>query len=59
MLDQFENRYPDSLKEVFRHVTIQRISEVLQRLLGENISVRNLKLIMESLALWAPREKMS
>ncbi|MDD0451866.1 FHIPEP family type III secretion protein, partial [Shigella sonnei] len=39
------------------HVTIQRISEVLQRLLGENISVRNLKLIMESLALWAPREK--
>ncbi|HGV5473268.1 TPA: FHIPEP family type III secretion protein, partial [Shigella sonnei] len=57
MLDQFENRYPDLLKEVFRHVTIQRISEVLQRLLGENISVRNLKLIMESLALWAPREK--
>ncbi|ESU76057.1 Typeiii secretion inner membrane protein sctv (plasmid) [Shigella dysenteriae WRSd3] len=34
MLDQFENRYPDLLKEVFRHVTIQRISEVLQRLLG-------------------------
>ncbi|HBA9710331.1 TPA: EscV/YscV/HrcV family type III secretion system export apparatus protein [Escherichia coli] len=57
MLDQFENRYPDLVKEVLRHVTIQRISEVLQRLLAECISVRNLKLIMESLALWAPREK--
>ncbi|AUT30058.1 EscV/YscV/HrcV family type III secretion system export apparatus protein [Escherichia marmotae] len=57
MIDQFENRYPDLVKEVLRHVTIQRISEVLQRLLAECISVRNLKLVMESLALWAPREK--
>lgn len=57
MIDQFESRYPDLVKEVLRHVTIQRISEVLQRLLAECISVRNLKLVMESLALWAPREK--
>lgn len=57
MLDQLESKYPDLLKEVLRHATVQRIAEVLQRLLSERISVRNMKLIMEALALWAPREK--
>jgi len=57
MLDLMEDKYPDLLKEVLRHATVQRIAEVLQRLLTERISMRNLKLIMESLALWAPREK--
>lgn len=57
MLDQFEVKYPDVLKEVLRHLSVQRIAEVLQRLLSERISVRNLKLIMEVLALWAPKER--
>ncbi len=57
MLDQLETKFPDLLKEVYRHATVQRIAEVLQRLLLERISVRNMKLIMESLAYWAPREK--
>lgn len=57
MLDQLEPKYPDLLKEVYRHATVQRISEVLQRLLSERISIRNMKLIMEALAHWAPREK--
>lgn len=57
MLDLMESKSPDLVKEVLRHATVQRIAEVLQRLLNERISVRNLKLIMESLALWAPREK--
>lgn len=57
MLDKLEDKYPDLMKEVVRHATIQRISEVLQRLVCERISVRNLKMIMEAIALWAPREK--
>lgn len=57
MLDKMEGKYPDLMKEVMRHATVQRISEVLQRLLSERISVRNMKLIMEAMALWAPREK--
>lgn len=57
MLDQLESKYPDLLKEVLRHATVQRIAEVIQRLLSERISVRNMKLLMEALALWAPREK--
>ncbi|MEN3813532.1 EscV/YscV/HrcV family type III secretion system export apparatus protein [Chromobacterium piscinae] len=57
LLDQLEAKFPDLLKEVLRHATVQRLSEVLQRLLCERISVRNLKLIIETLAYWAPREK--
>ncbi|WP_318653489.1 EscV/YscV/HrcV family type III secretion system export apparatus protein [Pseudomonas sp. PDM04] len=57
LLDEMESRYPDLLKEVYRHVTVQKIAEVLQRLVGERISVRNLKLVLESLAYWASREK--
>lgn len=57
ILDTFEDKYPDLMKEVMRHATVQRISEVLQRLLNERISVRNMKLIMEAMAIWAAREK--
>jgi type III secretion protein V len=57
LLDEMEARYPDLLKEVYRHATVQKVAEVLQRLIGERISVRNMKLILESLAHWASREK--
>jgi len=57
LLDEMEARYPDLLKEVYRHATVQKVSEVLQRLISERISVRNMKLILESLAHWASREK--
>lgn len=57
MLDQMEGSVPDLLKEVLRNVTVQKISEVLQRLLSERISIRNFKLILESLAQWGGREK--
>lgn len=57
LLDDVEKKYPELIKESYRHASVQRISEVLQRLLGEKISIRNMKLILEALALWAPREK--
>ncbi|WP_425348244.1 EscV/YscV/HrcV family type III secretion system export apparatus protein [Yokenella regensburgei] len=57
LLDQLDIKYPDLLKEVFRNLSVQRISEVFQRLLSERISVRNMKLLMEVLAFWAPHEK--
>ncbi|KUY50675.1 MULTISPECIES: EscV/YscV/HrcV family type III secretion system export apparatus protein [unclassified Burkholderia] len=57
LLDDMEKKYPELLKENYRHVSVQRISEVFQRLLKERISVRNMKLILESLAQWGPREK--
>ncbi|MEJ2794943.1 EscV/YscV/HrcV family type III secretion system export apparatus protein [Iodobacter sp. LRB] len=57
LLDELEGKYPELLKETYRHASVQKISEVLQRLLLERISVRNMKLILESLAKWAPKEK--
>ena len=57
MLDKLEEKYPDLLKEVYRHTPLQRVAELLQRLLSERISIRNMKLILESLVQWAPREK--
>ncbi|WP_175924621.1 EscV/YscV/HrcV family type III secretion system export apparatus protein [Burkholderia latens] len=57
LLDDMDKKYPELLKENYRHVSVQRISEVFQRLLKERISVRNMKLILESLAQWGPKEK--
>lgn len=57
LMDSCESQYPDLVREVLRYLTMQRVAEVLQRLLNERVSVRNIRLIMEALALWAPREK--
>ncbi|WP_317623768.1 MULTISPECIES: EscV/YscV/HrcV family type III secretion system export apparatus protein [Burkholderia] len=57
MLDHVEKNAPDLTKEVSRSMSVQKISEVLQRLLAERISIRNMKLILEALAQWGPREK--
>ncbi|PAZ33095.1 hypothetical protein APU35_25865 [Escherichia coli] len=57
MIDKIEQKYPELIKEVMRYLTVQRTCEVLQRLLIERISVRNLKTIMEALAEWTPKEK--
>ena len=57
LLDEMEARYPDLVKEVYRHASVQKVAELLQRLVAERISVRNMKLILETLAHWALREK--
>ena len=57
LLDDTEKRFPELLKEVHRHVPVQRVSEVLQRLQREGVSIRNMKIILETLAQWGQREK--
>lgn len=39
------------------HMPIQRVAEVLQRLLREDVSIRNMKVVLETLAQWGQREK--
>ena len=36
---------------------IQTITEVLQRLVAEDISIRNMRLILEALVEWGARKK--
>ncbi len=57
LLDETEKRFPELIKEVHRHVPVQRVAEVLQRLQREGVSIRNMKVILEVLAQWGQREK--
>jgi len=57
LLDDLEKNHPDLLKECYRNNTIQRITEVFQRLLQEQVSIRNMRLILESLVQWSSKEK--
>ncbi|MBX3621591.1 MAG: type III secretion system export apparatus subunit SctV [Rhizobacter sp.] len=47
---------PDLAAEAARVVPLQRIVEVLRRLLQEGIPIRNLNAILEALVIWAPKE---
>lgn len=57
LMDGLEGRFPELIKETYRHVPVQRLAEVLQRLLREDVSIRNMKVILEALAQWGQREK--
>ncbi|RQR48126.1 EscV/YscV/HrcV family type III secretion system export apparatus protein [Burkholderia sp. Bp9126] len=57
LMDAMESRYAELVKEVQRQMSIGRIADVLQRLVDEGVSVRDLRGIFEALIEWAPREK--
>jgi type III secretion protein V len=48
---------PDVVKEVLRALPLQRVAEVLRRLVSESVSIRNLRDILEALAEASQREK--
>ncbi|MBV6322484.1 type III secretion system export apparatus subunit SctV [Duganella violaceipulchra] len=51
------SRTPDLAKELERSVPLARLADVMQRLLGEQVSVRNVDAITETLVEWGPRER--
>ncbi|KQN46446.1 secretion system apparatus protein SsaV [Serratia sp. Leaf50] len=57
LMDAMEGKYSDLIKEVQRQLPIGRIADVLQRLVMEGVSIRDLRSIFEALIEWAPREK--
>ncbi|MGJ5033120.1 flagellar biosynthesis protein FlhA [Bradyrhizobium sp. HKCCYLRH3059] len=59
LLNQLEADYADLVREALRVVPTQRITDVLRRLLDERVSIRNLRLILETLAEWGMREQSS
>lgn len=59
LLSAMEARFPDLVKEATRVLPIQKIAEILQRLVSEDISVRNLRTILEALIEWGQKEKDS
>lgn len=57
LLASMESRFPDLVKEVQRVLPLQKITEILQRLVSEDVSIRNLRTILESLIDWGQKEK--
>ncbi|HTJ19697.1 MAG TPA: type III secretion system export apparatus subunit SctV [Steroidobacteraceae bacterium] len=57
ILDQLGADYPGLVAEVQKALPLQRIADVLRRLLEENVPIRNARSIMESLVSWGPKEK--
>jgi type III secretion protein V len=59
ILTEMEARYPELVKEVSRVMPVHKIAEILQRLVSEEISIRNVRTVMESLVDWGQKEKDS
>ncbi|MRT05914.1 type III secretion system export apparatus subunit SctV [Ewingella americana] len=57
LMDGLGQDYGELVKEVQRQMPLAKITEVLQRLVEEGISIRDLRTICEALLLWAPKEK--
>jgi type III secretion protein V len=57
LLDKMEDRAPDLVREATRLLPIQRLSDIFQRLVSEQISIRDLRGILEAVIEWAPKEK--
>lgn len=57
ILDQIGHDAPGLVAEVQKVLPPQRIADVLRRLLEEQVSIRNVRTIMESLIAWGAKEK--
>lgn len=57
ILEQMEERFGELVKETQRVLPIHTITEVLQRLVAEDVSIRNMRLVLESLVEWGQKEK--
>jgi len=57
LLTGMEEEYAELVKEVQRVLPLQRIAEILQRLVQEEISIRNLRIILQAMIDWGQKEK--
>ncbi|WP_192362442.1 type III secretion system export apparatus subunit SctV [Mesorhizobium mediterraneum] len=57
LLSDMEPDYADLVRQAQEIVPLQKIAEVLRRLVGENVPIRNLRLILEALIEWGQREQ--
>lgn len=49
LLAQVESEYSELIKEMYRNMSISRVAGVLRRLVGEDVSINNLRAILEAL----------
>jgi type III secretion protein V len=51
------DKYAEQMKELDRVLPITKVVDVLQRLLGESVSIKNMRSILNSLIEWGQRER--
>jgi len=57
ILEFIERSFPDLIKEVTRLVPLQKLTEIFKRLVQEQVSIKDLRTILEALSEWAQTEK--
>jgi type III secretion protein V len=57
VIERSTPEYPGLVAEVQKIMPLQRMAEVLRRLLEEQVPIRNIRSIFESLIQWGPKEK--
>ena len=57
LMAEAEKAFPDLVAEVQRSMPLTRLTEVLKRLVQEDVPIRNLREILQTMLEWAPREK--
>ena len=56
IIQRVEKEYGDLTREVLKIVPVQRLAEILRRLVEEDVSLRNMRLILETLVMWGEKE---
>lgn len=56
LLTSIEPAYADLVREAMKSTPLTRLAEILRRLLEEQVSIANLRTILEAVAEWGPRE---
>jgi type III secretion protein V len=57
LLDQVEKEVPDLVKEVQKISSLQKMAEIMRRLVEENVPMRNLRPVLEAVVEWGQREE--
>lgn len=57
MLEFMEKSFPDLVREVTRLIPLQKLTDIFKRLVQEQISIKDLRTVLESLSEWAQTEK--
>ncbi|MFT0891566.1 type III secretion system export apparatus subunit SctV [Pseudochelatococcus sp. G4_1912] len=57
LMNQMQKNFAELVREATRLLPIITITDVMQRLVGEEISIRDMRTILEALVNWGQREK--
>jgi type III secretion protein V len=57
LLEPVEKDFPDLVKETQKICSLQKVAEILRRLVEENVPIRNLRPVLEAVVEWGQREE--